>query len=528
MSTAIPSAPVADIPGPPGVRVLRGLGQGGMGFVWLVERTLHDGLTQRAVLKRPRIDAGAEASFAARFRNEARSLSRVSHGNVVRLFDAGADALGPWIIIEHVDGLDAHALIERLRARRETLSVDEVAWIAHEASRGMSAAHGLTDESGEPSPILHRDLSPQNLLLSRAGEVKITDFGIAWAVDRESRTTTGVVVGNLRYIAPEQLEGRSLSPATDVYGVGRVLEELLDVTADSPSLQALRAVAQRATRRVADERYDSMEALSDALLDAVPSLCRGRSSLASRVRDATRESDRMRLALGALLAAERADNDRVSEPPPAADSPPPTAVTPAAQPVTQTPVAPKTAAHVAVAPHRSMAWSIAGGIAVVLVGFTSLRGHHSSAPSTSTNAAVLAPPTTLQPPIDRAAIAPETAPASVAQPAIAPDAAAPPPPAHDEPRRIVARHERLPPVSHDASIAAAPLVANATLRISSIPFARVSIDGRAAVGTPHEFVLTAGSHRVSARFEIDGGVVEFDRDVELREGETRTLGLTPR
>lgn len=529
MATAIPSAPLTDALAPAGVRVLRGLGQGGMGSVWLVERALHDGLTQRAVLKRPRVDAGADtSSFVARFRNEARALSRVSHGNVVRLLDAGADAQGPWIIIEHVDGLDAHALIERLRARRETLSVDEVAWIAHEASRGMSAAHGLVDGTGEPSPILHRDLSPQNLLLSRAGEVKITDFGIAWAIDRDSRTTTGVVVGNLRYIAPEQLEGRNLSPATDVYGIGRVIEELLDVTADSPSLQGLRAVAQRATRRVADERYDTMDALSEALLDAAPSLCRGRSLLASRVRAATTERDRVHLALGALLAAEHADNDRVSAPPPTAPDPPSPTIAQRASPSTSA-VSPLAAPTPPDAPSssRSLAWSLAGGLVVVLVGFTSLRGVGSTPQHSPERASIAGPSASIAPAITPPASAPPPTPTPIAPHAPEPLALAPPLTTRDEPRRAITRHERPATTAPDASSAETPPAASATLRVSSLPFARVSVDGSAALGTPHEFALTAGSHRVHARFEVDGGVVEVDRDVELRAGETRTLGLTP-
>jgi serine/threonine protein kinase len=504
------------------MRVIRGLGQGGMGAVWLVERALHGGLTQRAVVKRPRADLADGAArtpdaLLQRFRGEARALARVSHGNVVRLLDAGADAHGPWIAIEHVDGLDAHALLEGLRTRGATITADELAWIAHEAARGMAAAHALLDADGEPSPVVHRDLSPQNLLLSCVGEVKVTDFGIAWAVDRETRTTTGVVVGNLRYIAPEQLEGRSVGPTTDVYGLGRVLEEFLEHTGDTPSRAALLAVAQRATRRAPDERHATMDDLCDALLDAVPTLPRGRLCLAARVAEATRARDRVHHALADLLAAEHPGNDRVSLP---------------ASTIAEAPTS-TAAVDVVAMPHArprrlpyALALSLTGALALVAWGAHTSRGptnapRHPPTPHVSTLVAV-------EPSAVRvAADASTTLEASPPRPPETPMPVLPPTP-HVEPRHLAVHrdHASIVPLA-DASVQT-PSSARATLQINSVPFARVSVDRGTIYTTPHVFELTAGHHHIHAQSTVDGGSVELDQDVELRDGETRTLGLTPR
>ncbi|MFO0646703.1 MAG: serine/threonine-protein kinase [Polyangiales bacterium] len=543
MSAPADDAKALEIPPPAGMRVLRGLGHGGMGAVWLVERALHGGLTQRVVIKRPRVDvidgvARTTDSLAQRFRNEGRALARVSHGNVVRLLDAGADAHGPWLAIEHVDGLDGHALLEALRKCDARITADEVAWIAHEAARGMAAAHALLDADGEPSPILHRDLSPQNLLLSRAGEVKVTDFGIAWAVDRDARTTTGVVVGNLRYIAPEQLEGRSVGPTTDVYGLGRVVEEYLELTEDSPARASLRAVAQRATRRDPDERHGSMDALSEALLDAVPTLCHGRARLAARVCDATRARDRVHHALAGLLAAERPDNDRVSLPVAASGATPsPAPPSPAPRPLEAPPEVPVSVAPAAVTAARAetsrarrptaLALSLTGGAAlalwIALVPRQTQRAPRVEPPPspTTSQGAPQPPPTPV--------IAPPTTPPSVPPAPTATSIERAPGPAatREELHHAVVRHGRTVPVELDAS-AQIEAPASATLRVNALPFARVSIDGSDPVGTPHAFTLRAGVHHLRARFTVDGGIVELAQDVELAAGETRTLGLVPR
>ncbi len=504
-----------------------------MGVVWLAERTLGDGLRQRVVLKRPRTEsAGGGLSEPAldRFRDEARALARIHHGNVARLLDAGSDAAGPWMLLEPVDGLDVHALIESLRGADVRLSPHEAAWILHEAARGVHAAHSLCDASGEPCPVLHRDLSPQNLLVSCQGEVKVTDFGIAWAVDRESRTTTGVVVGNLRYIAPEQLEGRSVSPATDVYGLGRVLEELLAVTARDPGdvHEALSRLAARATRRDPDERHATARELLDELIERAPGLARGCNELAARVTAVAAQRTRVHDAMADLLASGRADEAPISlttraqaAPTPPVESAPP-AVAPSVPQVTVEAAVARGRAGRALVPAALLALGVAG-----LAWRVSSRDDQPVRPRRE---------------IVREAIrnAPE-APLAVVAPVAPredPEPVAPSPVVNAQPavptsRALLVRHPRVShPVTNEPAaqpvVVQAPSQPPATLWLSTIPFAMISIDGAAPRGTPYGVPLTlpAGEHHIVARFTTDGGVVERSRVVQLAPGDTQRVGIT--
>ena len=523
-SEASSATPVA----PPRVRLIRSLGAGGMGVVWLAERALGDGLRQRVVLKRPRAEGAGETLTEPaldRFRDEARALARIHHGNVVRLLDAGSDPAGPWMLLEPVDGLDVHALIEALRGAEARLSPHAAAWIVHEAARGVHAAHSLCDAAGEPCPILHRDLSPQNLLVSCQGEVKVTDFGIAWAVDRESRTTTGVVVGNLRYIAPEQLEGRSVSPATDVYGLGRVLEELLAVTAcdQGDAHESLARLAARATRRDPDERYATARELLDELVERVPGLARGCDELAARVTGIATRRARVHDAMADLLASGRAEETPVSLTARAATEAPPTVES--APRVSVEAVAARGRTARALVPAALFALGVTG-----VVWRVSPRDDRPARPRASVVREVIRH-------------APEAPLAVVAPVAPRDEPATPSPVANVQPvvassRAALARHARVshpvaaetttPTVSPPTAALPTPSQPPATLWLSTIPFAMISIDGSAPRGTPYGVPLTlpAGEHHIVARFTTDGGVVERSRVVELAPGDTQRVGIT--
>jgi hypothetical protein len=542
--TAEPAERATETPAPPRMRHVRPLGAGGMGVVFLADRALGDGLTQRVVVKRPRADDELGPRARQRFADEARVLARLSHGNIVRLLDAGADAHGPWIALEHVDGVDAHVLLASLRASGERLAVDELAHLVHGAARGMSAAHGLRDEAGAPDPVLHRDLSPQNLLLSRRGEVRVTDFGIAWAVARSVRTTTGVVVGNLRYIAPEQLEGRPVGPTTDVYGLGRVLEELLDVTAGAD--EGLRAVAARATRRAPDERFATMDALAEALLAAVPTLARGEAALGRRVEAVQGSSLRVTSALAGLLAAERGDATGTAEltalpavSPPGAESP--AAAPPPALPAVSPPRAgspdPTTSrgpSRPPARPPRPRGALVAGVAAAVAAGVLAIaprpRGGASSHPPAREAPRPSAPSERAPRPAPEPSPEPAPEPARAESAPVGSPAPAPPTPARPALRRGAREAPRAPAApaaatapTADAAVTPPP---RGTLRVSALPRAMVSVDDGEMVWAPHDFSLAPGDHRVRARF-VGSGDAEVTRAVTLRAHEELRLGLTP-
>ncbi len=189
------------------------VGSGGMSTVF---RARDAGLDRRVALKILHERYGDDPESVERFRREARAVAQLSHPNVVTVIDRGEDAGRQYIVFEHVEGENLKELVRRtgrLPVRRALELVIPVA-------DGLAFAH----ERG----LVHRDVKPQNVLLSREGEVKVTDFGIARSLDVEHGVTqTGTVVGTGEYLAPEQARGQPVSPATDVYSLGIVLWELL-------------------------------------------------------------------------------------------------------------------------------------------------------------------------------------------------------------------------------------------------------------------------------------------------------------
>ncbi len=492
-----------------GYRVIRSLGGGGMGTVWLCARRLGlADVTQRAVVKRPRSveEGGSVASTTQRFIDEVRALARIEHRNVVRLLDAGADAAGPWLAVEHVDGVDGAGLLESVRGAMEVdpgagLTGAEIGWIIHEAAAGLVAAHGAVDDRGMPAPVLHRDVSPQNLLLSRGGEVKLADFGIARPTDGAAHTTTGVVVGNLRYIAPEQLEGRAVTARTDVYGLGRVLEELLTAAAPNAhdaSVEALQRLAARCTNRSPEERPESAAAVRDVVREGVAAWSTGEPRLAGRVRRAVDAREQMRAAVAGLLGTSGETGEvatRRSE----------TAALPRAVRASLVPAAPETR------PRTVRLGVVTAAVAAVLllaVAATWREKKETAAPPT--------PPVTLA--MTHALVtAEDAAPTTVT----VTDAGVT--------RTVVVAHEIARVATRRVVVDAGvePAAPRATLRVSSLPFALVSVDGSPPVGTPHAFALGAGEHTVTARFATDGSTGVVRRVVTLAPGETTTLGFTP-
>ncbi|MEM9068624.1 MAG: serine/threonine-protein kinase [Myxococcota bacterium] len=200
-------------------RDLEPLASGGMGEVFRARMTTDAGVDKRVALKLVREDLAADPQFAAMFLEEAKVAMAMSHGNVVQAFDAGWLGDRPFLAMEFVDGSD---LAEYLGA---PLDVEIALSIALEACRGLSYAHRLRGEDGRELGVVHRDISPSNLLVSKDGEVKIADFGIArGARDRQGERG---LRGKLAYMAPEQLKGLPVDGRADVYALAAVLYEML-------------------------------------------------------------------------------------------------------------------------------------------------------------------------------------------------------------------------------------------------------------------------------------------------------------
>lgn len=204
-----------------GYRIVRRIGAGGMGAVYLAE---HPRLPRRDALKILDPALGADAEFRARFEREAELAARLEHPNVVSIYDRGAEGEVLWIAMRYVDGVDAAELVRRGPA---VLTARRAVRIIAAAARGLDAAHR--------GGLLHRDVKPANILVSTADDgsdaVRITDFGIARSLDASaSPTTTGSVLASWAYAAPEQLTGAPLDHRADVYSLGCTLYEMLTGT----------------------------------------------------------------------------------------------------------------------------------------------------------------------------------------------------------------------------------------------------------------------------------------------------------
>jgi serine/threonine-protein kinase len=193
-------------------RIEQPLGQGGMASVYLAR---DEELDRPVALKILADNLAGDATFRDRFEREARLAARLSHPNVVRVFDVGESEGRPFIVMEYVEGDTVADELARHGALPPARAVD----LALQICSGLEAAHA--------SGLVHRDVKPRNLLLRPDGVLKIADFGIARAAESTRLTEIGTILGTAAYLAPEQAEGLEATPAADLYSVGAVLYELL-------------------------------------------------------------------------------------------------------------------------------------------------------------------------------------------------------------------------------------------------------------------------------------------------------------
>lgn len=221
----------------------------------------------------------------ASFIDEARITSELSHGNIISVLDFGLMDERPFLVMERLLGRDLEAWLARAEQAQRPIPAGVAYYLCAQIGRGLEHAHRARDAKGRALGIVHRDVSPDNILVSNDGDVKLTDFGIAYARDRKAETQVGVVKGKLDYLSPEQLRGTEVSPATDVFGLGCVLYRLLvgqsPLIGMSPALiasgaeistAAVSGVAQDILRRAlaseAGGRFESAGRMSDALDEA--------------------------------------------------------------------------------------------------------------------------------------------------------------------------------------------------------------------------------------------------------------------
>lgn len=205
----------------------RRLAAGGMAEVFVAKRKGPHGFEKRVALKRILPQFAVEPDFVHMFIDEARLAARLDHANIVQVFDFGQHAGTFFIAMELVDGSNVNQLLRAVAARDEAVPLDIAIHIVTEAAAALAYAHALRDDDGNPLRIVHRDVSPANLLLTRDGHVKLSDFGIARAASFEARTQTGQLRGKLGYMSPEQVLGRELDGRSDVFTLTTIFAEML-------------------------------------------------------------------------------------------------------------------------------------------------------------------------------------------------------------------------------------------------------------------------------------------------------------
>jgi eukaryotic-like serine/threonine-protein kinase len=198
-----------------------------MAEVFVAMRREEDGSASPVVIKRPLPELAAQAEFLNMFLDEARIASVLDHPNVAKVHEIVQQPDGCLLVLELVDGRALSTLMVRGERIGRRMDARMSAYIVARAAEGLHYAHGCQDTEGKPLHIVHRDVSPQNILISFGGEVKVIDFGIAQALGRVTRTKTGARKGKSGYMAPEQVKGLDLDARVDVFGLGIVLWELL-------------------------------------------------------------------------------------------------------------------------------------------------------------------------------------------------------------------------------------------------------------------------------------------------------------
>jgi serine/threonine-protein kinase len=213
---------MALMPGPGRYHISRKIADGGMAEIFLGSQRGVEGFERPVVLKRILQSLVADPQFRHQMIDEAHVAMSLNHSNIVQVLDLGQMAGRYFLVLELVDGWDLNQIVNRAVAAGVALPPEVSLYIAGEVCRALGYAHSKTRD-GKPLGIVHRDISPHNILVSEQGEVKLTDFGIAKAMGRREHTGHGIIKGKLAYMSPEQASGHEVDGRSDLFSLGTVL-----------------------------------------------------------------------------------------------------------------------------------------------------------------------------------------------------------------------------------------------------------------------------------------------------------------
>ena len=243
------------------------LASGGMGRVDLCLRK-HGAFQRLYAVKRLHPHYREDEDMRTMFLDEARVAGLLRHANIVSVLDVGEDDDGPFLVMDYVEGLSLSEFIQHHARAGESIPASLCASIVSQIARGLHAAHEQVDADGQPLALVHRDVSPQNVLVGRDGLVRVTDFGISKAIGRASHTNTGLLKGKVGYMSPEQLRFERVDRRSDLFALGIVLYELVTCRRlyKSPDSNAV-------ARRILTEPAPDLGALRPEIPAAAVELC---------------------------------------------------------------------------------------------------------------------------------------------------------------------------------------------------------------------------------------------------------------
>jgi serine/threonine-protein kinase len=207
--------------------VIEPAGDGGMAKVYRAVTRGAAGFQRAVAIKRVHEHLAGSTEFVRMFIEEARVCSEFDHPNIVHVHDFGVDRHGYYLVMEWIDGLHLGQYAHAHAKRSLPVPYRYAAAATAQVLAGLAEAHERITQDGQPAPVFHRDVTPHNILLSVSGVAKLTDFGLARAMDRARMTSPDVVKGKLSYLAPELVQGKHASAQSDIYALGIVLWETL-------------------------------------------------------------------------------------------------------------------------------------------------------------------------------------------------------------------------------------------------------------------------------------------------------------
>jgi serine/threonine-protein kinase len=505
--------------------LIRRIAQGGMAQIFLAVQRGPHGFEKVAVLKVILPELCTNDEFVKMFLDEARIAANLDHNNVVRVYDFGELNGQYYIAMEHLPGEDLSSVLQQSRRSSSPLPIDTVADIVLGAATGLHFAHELKDARGRLMNVVHRDVSPSNIIVTYPGNVKLVDFGIARAESNAVKTDAGTLKGKIAYVSPEQARGEALDRRSDVWALGTVLYELLTGLrlfrrdSDLATLKAvtegpiasvrelrpdvperLEQIVERALTRDIDLRYQTAAAMGDDLAAFLVSRGYVRSErvlaeFMSGLFDAERRDAKMTIARAAATDGPVLKTPSQLKGLPEHLSPLRSSPTGATRPLSVTPSSQR------VAPRHSRWGFVAVAVALISIGLgVGVVSHTPAAtpppPPSSPPPAVVTP---LPPPAEplKTPAGPDGASKAPAEPPSAPDKAA-------KPKGVVAGKGRL--------------------TIDTSPWVEVYLNGKKLGDTPIvDLPLPAGVHVLKLVNEDKG--LKSSIEVEIQPGKTTVKRL---